>query len=280
MLLFPDDIQALQAALENQLALDPELAAECRPLIEQQAYPELLQAAVGVLARRLALKSGLAAGELPQSDWPTRISWEAAGLDPADVQVLVLTCRAALEGGALSPSPKTARALLLLVDTLLEALSPLPDLGPPEVAPDVRPFFHELVKHLNALLPYEQRDFPVRETPNGVELLLSGLPENAYYGVVIRPPAGGAPGQIEMGLHLSAGEGDRLLRHFERKLPALSRSMGEKEIVLREEGDDLCVLLTQPYRPDEKLSGFMTAATLVGLIGSLQERMPRWSRGD
>jgi hypothetical protein len=68
---------------------------------------------------------------------------------------------------------------------------------------------------------------------------------------------------------------EKLVRHFKRKIPGLSHSLGGKEVIIEEKGGLLAILLYQPYQPAEKLSAFMTAATLVGLIGSIQERMPR-----
>jgi len=281
MFLFPSDIDSLLRRLSERLDLDPRLMEACRPLIEKEAYQQLGSAAATVLCQRLSQKAGLGNNQLSETDWAGRIGWTAAGFAPGQAHALAELCQSVLDSFApgrpapLPATPKTGRAILLLTDALLDELERLPDLAPPPAEADARPFFEELVKSLNALLPYKQRDFPVEMDATQLKLLLFNLPPGAHYAVEFRPPAGDDPGRLEMGLYFPAGDLEKLTRHFRRKLPALCRSMGNKEITLQERDKRLAILLHQPYKPSGKLSAFMTAATLVGLIGSIQERMPK-----
>lgn len=276
MLLFPTDINSLLAHLDEQLALDEKLRDACRPLIESENYAELIGKAVTVLANRISQKSGAPAGELASAAWAERIDWGTAGIDKAQSQHLAALCDSLLNHAAtLRPSAKSARALLLMADVLLTELDRLPDLSAPKAELDATPFFKELVQSLNSLLPYEQRDFPAEIAPTKAKLLLFSLPENAYYAVEIIPPAGDEVGRLEMGIHFEGDDLETLTNHFRRKIPSLSHSLGGKEIVFEENEERTSILLHQPFQPAEKMSAFMTAATLVGLIGSIQERMPR-----
>ncbi len=279
MLLFPSDVQALLAELAERLDFDPGLAEACQPSIEREAYDELISTASSVLRKRLARKAGVAGDQGLTADWPAQIDWESAGFTPGQTRALTSFCQSVLSGsGALRYTRKTSRALLLLVDTLLAELDRLPDLAqPPEdsTESDARPFFGEMIKSLTALLPYERRDFPTEMTLTQVKLLLPDLPDGAYYAVKIFAPAGSEPGRLEMGLYFESGDLEKLAHHFRRKVPGLSHSLGGKEINLEESSSSLSISLHQPYQPSEKLSAFMTAATLVGFIGSVQERMPR-----
>jgi hypothetical protein len=278
MLLFPGDVESLLAHLAERLDLDSHLVERCRPHLESEAYQNLISAVTAELAKRLGQKASLS-DQATSADWVEKIDWEAAGVAPKEAKALTNFIQVVLASSAdLPATAKSGRAILLLTDVLLAELDKLPDLAQPgEVPadPDARPFFDELVKSLNALLPYEQRDFPTKMTPTQVQLLFPSLPEEAYYSVKILPPAGADPGHLEMGLHFGSGDMEKLVRHFKRKIPGLSHSLGGKEVIIEEKGGLLAILLYQPYQPAEKLSAFMTAATLVGLIGSIQERMPR-----
>jgi hypothetical protein len=279
MLLFPSDVEALLVKLAEQLDLDPGLAEACRPSFEHEAYDELISTASSVLQKRLRRKAGVVNDQALTSDWHTQIEWEGTGFTPGQAKALASFCWSVLsDSQALPCTRKTGRAILLLTDALLGELDRLPDLTQPtedSAEFDARPFFGEMVKSLTALLPYERRDFPTEMTQTQVKLLLSDLPDGAYYGVKIFAPGGSEPGRLEMGLYFEAGDIEKLTHHFRRKVPGLSHSLGGKEIKLEEGGDWLSISLHQPYQPAEKLSAFMTAATLVGFIGSIQERMPR-----
>ena len=279
MLLFPSDVQALLAKLAEQLDLDAGLVQACQPSLEHEAYDDLVSTASSVLQKRLARKAGMVSGQVLTADWPAQIDWESAGFTAGQARALSSLCQGVLSGfDALPINRKTGRALLLLTDALLSELDRLPDLAQPSedaAELDARPFFGEMVKSLTALLPYERRDFPTEMTQTQVKLLLSDLPDGAYYAVRIFAPAGSEPGRLEMGLYFESGDMDKLAQHFRRKVPGLSHSLGGKEINLEETSHSLSISLHQPYQPSEKLSAFMTAATLVGLIGSIQERMPR-----
>ena len=279
MLLFPGDIKSLLAHLADRLELDADLVNACRPSFESETHQELITTASTVLVQRLGQKSGLASEQLDNSEWSEKIDWETAGFSAEQRRALIAFCEGVLANATFLPATaKTSRALLLLIDALLVELEALPDLAQPDEAPesiDARPFFDELVKSLNALLPYAQRDFPTLMISTQVKLLLSNLPNDAYYAVEIFPPAGDDPGHLEMGIHFESGDIEKLSSHFKRKIPGLSHSLGGKEIILQERDSHLAILLQQQYQPTEKLSAFMTAATLVGLIGSIQERMPR-----
>ena len=278
MLLFPADAESLLAHLAERLDLDSRLVERCRPHLESEAYQNLISAITAELARRLDQKTG-SNDQVTSADWVEKIDWEAAGVAPKEAKALTNFIQVVLASSANLPATaKSGRAILLLTDVLLAELGKLPDLAQPDEVPtglDARPFFDELVKSLNALLPYEQRDFPTKMTPTQVRLLFPSLPENAYYAVQIFPPAGADPGHLEMGLYFGSGDMEKLVRHFKRKIPGLSHSLGGKEVIIDEKEELLAILLNQPYQPAEKLSAFMTAATLVGLIGSIQERMPR-----
>jgi hypothetical protein len=279
MLLFPSDVQALLAELAERLDLDPGLAEACRTSFEREAHDELISTASSVLQKRLASKAGVASDQVLTTDWPDHIDWETGGFALGQAKALASLCQSVLaSSGALPSTGKTGRALLLLIDALLAELDRLPDLAQPGEDPaeiDARPFFGEMVKSLTALLPYERRDFPAEMTPTQVKLLLSDLPDGAYYAVKIFAPAGSEPGRLEMGLYFESGDMEKLAHHFRRKVPGLSHSLGGKEINLEESSSSLSISLHQLYQPSEKLSAFMTAATLVGFIGSIQERMPR-----
>ncbi len=274
-MLFPSELDALLNHPSQQEALDATLLEACRPHVAAESFADLIAAAAGVLAQRLAQKAGIADGRLP-AGWPEQIDWEAANFTPGRAQALIGLCQATLACTLAFPATaKTDFTILLLVDMLLGELDHLLDASPPVVTFDGRSFFAELVKSLNALLPYEQRDFPAEMTPTRLRFALLGLPEGACYLVEIVPPRGDEPGRIEMSAVFESGDLDDLARHWKRKVPGLGQSMGGKEIVLIEGENRLAVVLGQPYKPTEKLSAFMLAATLVGLIGSVQERMPR-----
>jgi hypothetical protein len=279
MLLFPGEIESALTHLAEQLDLDPHLVEACQRPFDNESYQDLIASATEVLTQRLGQKAGLASDQVRDADWVEKIDWLAAGVRTDQKEVLTTLCQAILDGSAVLPAtPKTSRAILLLTDVLLAELEQLPDLVQPDDATaeyDARPFFGELVKSLNALLPYEQRDFPTQMTSTQIKLLLSNLAEDIYYAVDISPPDGEEAGLLEMGIHFESGDMEKLTRHFKRKIPGLSHSLGGKEIILKEEEGHLAILLHQPFQPSEKLSAFMTAATLVGLIGSIQERMPR-----
>lgn len=281
-MLFPSDIQALLDAVSERLILDRELAEACSPLIELEQFDQIPIKSATVLARRLSLKSGVAIEHLSDPTWRDRINWEAAGFRPEQSDRLANLCQAVVTAFAdipdspLTPSAASSRSVMLLAHALLLELQSLPDLGAADAGRfDAAPFFAELTQHLNALLPYEQRGFPTQTTASSVKLLFPSLPENAYYAVEIRPPTDGEPGQMVLGLFFEMADVEKLTRHFGRKIPGLSRSMGDKEITLESDETSVSVLLAQPFDPSGKLSSFMTAATLVGFIGSLQEKMPR-----
>ncbi len=279
MLLFPGEIQSTLTYLVKQMKLDPDLVEACQAAFESEDHPELIRSASGVLAQRLGRKSGLTVQQVVSGKWAEEIVWDAAGFGAERIKALIDFCEAVLVSAAALPgTAASSRAILLMVNALLAELEELPDLAHAEEEPegiDARPFFEELIKSLNALLPYEQRDFPTKVGPSQVKLLLANLIEGAYYAVEIFAPTEDAPGRLEMGIHFESGDMEKLTRHFKRKIPGLSHSLGGKEIILREGAQDLAILLEQQYQPAEKLSAFMTAATLVGLIGSIQERMPR-----
>lgn len=284
MFFFPGDIESLLGHLAERLDTDPQLMEACRPLIKKEAYHELVSKSIAILAQRLGQKAGMHLQEIWRADWAARVSWEASGMDRERREGMVALCQSLLDSfgpEAVHPLPanaKSSRAVLLLVDAILAELDRLPDLALPTEGPsgfDARPFFESLVQSLNSLLPYEQRDFPNQIAPSRVKLLLANLPDDAYFAVEIHPPSEDDPGRIQMGLHFDAGEMEKLARHFRRKIPSLIHSMGGKEISLEEGDGRLSLLLLQPYQPVEKLSAFMMAATLVGFIGSVQERMPR-----
>jgi len=279
MVLFPSDVQALLVRLEERLDLDAALSQACQPSLEREAYDELVSTATSVLQKRLGRKAGMVSDQVLTADWFAQIDWESAGFTAGQASALASLCRSVLSGSSALPSnQKTGRALLLLTDAILAELDRLPDLAePPEESAelDARPFFGEMVKSLTALLPYERRDFPTEMTLTQVKLLLSDLPDGAYYAVKIFAPAGSEPGRLEMGLYFESGDMEKLAHHFKRKVPGLSHSLGGKEINLEEGRQSLSISLHQSYQPSEKLSAFMTAATLVGFIGSIQERMPR-----
>jgi hypothetical protein len=279
MLLFPAEVQSILTHLVEQLEFDQELMEACQTAFESEDHPELISAASGILAQRLGRKSGQAVKQVVSGRWADEIQWEAAGFGAERAKALIDFCEAVLVSAtALAGTAAASRAVLLMVNALLAELGKLPDLSQPDEEPngiDARPFFDELVKSLNALLPYEQRDFPTEMGPSQVKLLLADLIEGAYYAVEIFAPTEDQPGRLEMGIHFESGDMEKLTRHFKRKIPGLSHSLGGKEIILREQDGHLAILLEQKYQPTEKLSAFMTAATLVGLVGSIQERMPR-----
>ncbi len=282
-MLFPSELDALHAHLIDGLRLDPRLTDACLPLVEQEDYQNLISAAVVTLSERLSAKTALGRDELLEDGWADRIQWKEAGISADQATALANLCQGVLgafvpgRAAALPVNAQVSRAVLMMVDALLGELDRLPDRAPSpalQTEHDARPFFEELVTSLKALLPYEQRNFPTIMATAQLELQLHSLPKHAHYSVQIDPPAGDEPGRISMGLYVETTDVDQLTRQFGRRVAGLSQSLGGKEIRLEQAPGRVAIVLYQPYLPLEEISAFMTAATLVSLIGSIQERMP------